>query len=37
MAVSLVEWVAIGLRVKEINQEALIWLKHSDELEGETV
>ena len=28
---SLVEWVAIGLRVKEINQEALVWLKHSDE------
>lgn len=36
IAVSLVEWVAIGLRVKEINQEALVWLKHSDELEGET-
>lgn len=31
IAVSLVEWVAIGLRVKEINQEALVWLKHSDE------
>lgn len=37
IAVSLVEWVAIGLRVKELNQEALIWLKHSDELEGEKV
>lgn len=31
LAVCLVEWVAIGLRVKEINQEALVWLKHSDE------
>lgn len=37
LGLSLVEWVAIGLRVKEINQEALIWLKHSDELEGEKV
>ena len=31
MAASLIEWVRVYLRTRELNEEALVWLKHSDE------